>query len=151
MRGLSNVESPVKLLHKIGQIVNLILFCFLKLREKLKIVRKRFYCESYMRFGFRKNAKKDGNECPQCVICLKIIAEESMKPAKLKLHLVKQGFLKTFARDPPNRRKRARDPPLPSGSVNLLFFKFISRGSVTVFPFTHKKVPEDLVYPWRFV
>ena len=42
-----------------------------------------------MRFGFRKNVKKDGNECPQCVICLKIMAEESMKPAKLKLHLVK--------------------------------------------------------------
>ena len=43
-----------------------------------------------MRLGFRENVKKDGNECPQCVICLEIMAEESMKPAKLKLHLVKE-------------------------------------------------------------
>ena len=79
MRGLSNVESPVKLLHKIGQIVNLILLCFLKLREKLKIVRKRFYCESYMRVGFTKNVKKDGTEYPQCVICLNMLFSEVMR------------------------------------------------------------------------
>ena len=65
------------------------LLFFLKSREKLKLVRNRFYCESYMQLGVRENVKKDGNECRQCVICLKIMAEESMKPAKLKLHLVK--------------------------------------------------------------
>ena len=36
MRGLSKVESPVKLLHKIGQIVNLILLCFFEIARKTK-------------------------------------------------------------------------------------------------------------------
>ena len=49
---------------------------------------KRKYSEDYIKFGFTCQ-EKDGMDLPQCVICFKVLGNESMKPAKLKLHLEK--------------------------------------------------------------
>lgn len=51
---------------------------------KLPVSKLRKYCESYIQFGFIENS--DGR--PKCVVCLQVLANEAMKPAKLKRHLV---------------------------------------------------------------
>ena len=48
--------------------------------------RKRKYCDDYIKWGFT-NIVIAGVERPQCVICLEVLAHESMKPAKLQRHL----------------------------------------------------------------
>ena len=49
---------------------------------------KRSYHESFMKFGFT-SIVHNGTVLPQCVICKKTLANESMKPSKLKLHFTK--------------------------------------------------------------
>lgn len=51
---------------------------------RAKQAKLRKYDESYIEFGFIENS--DGR--PKCVICLKVLANEGMKPAKLKRHLI---------------------------------------------------------------
>ena len=46
----------------------------------------RKYDASYITFGFTSQYR-NGEECPQCVICNKLLANESMLPNKLKRHL----------------------------------------------------------------
>uniref|UniRef100_K7GBQ1 DUF4371 domain-containing protein n=1 Tax=Pelodiscus sinensis TaxID=13735 RepID=K7GBQ1_PELSI len=46
------------------------------------------YSEDYIEFGFTYQ-KKEGMDLPQCVICFKVLGNDSMKLAKLKLHLEK--------------------------------------------------------------
>uniref|UniRef100_K7F9C3 DUF4371 domain-containing protein n=1 Tax=Pelodiscus sinensis TaxID=13735 RepID=K7F9C3_PELSI len=46
------------------------------------------YSEDYIKFGFTCQ-EKEGVDLPQCVICFKVLGNDSMKPAKLKLHLKK--------------------------------------------------------------
>ena len=44
------------------------------------------YNASYIKFGFMSQYR-NSKECPQCVICNKLLANESMLPNKLKRHL----------------------------------------------------------------
>uniref|UniRef100_K7G016 DUF4371 domain-containing protein n=1 Tax=Pelodiscus sinensis TaxID=13735 RepID=K7G016_PELSI len=46
------------------------------------------YSEDYIKFGFTCQ-EKEGVDLPQCVNCFKVLGNDSMKPAKLKLHLKK--------------------------------------------------------------
>ena len=48
--------------------------------------KKRKYDESYVQYGFT-SININGEEKPQCVICNKVLANDSMKPTKLKQHL----------------------------------------------------------------
>ena len=48
------------------------------------------YNEDYLKYGFIKCEKPFENDRPQCVICNKILANESLKPSKLKRHLETQ-------------------------------------------------------------
>lgn len=52
--------------------------------------KKRKYDNSYLDYGFTCLTTKDKEEKPQCVICHKVMTNDSMKPAKLKLHLNSQ-------------------------------------------------------------
>ena len=49
--------------------------------------KKRKYLDEYVAFGFKATNDASGVEKPQCFICSKIFAHESMKPATLKAHL----------------------------------------------------------------
>ena len=48
--------------------------------------KSRKYSDNYLDFGFT-SVLQNGEEKPQCVICNKILASESMLPNKLKRHL----------------------------------------------------------------
>jgi hypothetical protein len=48
--------------------------------------KSRKYDESYLSFGF-KSVAVNGEEQPQCVLCLSVLAADSMKPNKLKQRL----------------------------------------------------------------
>ena len=48
--------------------------------------KKRQYQEEYLEHGF-SFIVKNGVQCPQCVICHKVLANDSMKPFQLKMHL----------------------------------------------------------------
>ena len=52
------------------------------------MAKKRLYFDDYLKFGFNVVEEK-GVQKPQCVICYKVLAAESMKPSKLKRHLEK--------------------------------------------------------------
>lgn len=54
---------------------------------KKKKVSARCYNEDYLKYGFIKCEKSFENDRPQCVICNNILANESLKPSKLKRHL----------------------------------------------------------------
>ena len=49
-------------------------------------VRKRKYSNDFLKWGFT-DIVIAGVERPQCVLCLEVLAHESMKPAKLQRHL----------------------------------------------------------------
>ncbi len=49
---------------------------------------KRKYNDSYLQYGFTC-VIEHGTEKPQCVICMKVLWNDSLRPAKLKLHLSK--------------------------------------------------------------
>ena len=46
------------------------------------------YSEDYIKLGFTCQ-EKDGMDLPQCDVCFKVLGKESLKPAKLRLHLEK--------------------------------------------------------------
>lgn len=48
--------------------------------------KKRKYNNDYTLFGFTSTKDRDGTEKPQCFLCSKVLANSSMKPAKLKEH-----------------------------------------------------------------
>jgi hypothetical protein len=48
--------------------------------------KNRKYDDSYLDFGFT-STEVDGEERPQCVPCMKLLASECMLPCKLKRHL----------------------------------------------------------------
>lgn len=50
----------------------------------LKLVKHKKYDENYFEFGFIEN--KDGR--PKCITGLQVLANEDMKPAKLRRHLI---------------------------------------------------------------
>ncbi|KAI6649935.1 protein ZBED8-like [Oopsacas minuta] len=50
---------------------------------------KRAYLDDYLKFGFT-SIVIEGIEKPQCVICLKVLSAESMKPFELKRHFEKE-------------------------------------------------------------
>ena len=50
---------------------------------------KRAYSDNYLKFGFT-SIVTEGIEKPQCVICLKVLSAESMKPFQLKRHFEKE-------------------------------------------------------------
>ena len=54
-----------------------------------KLAPKRPYSVDYMKFGFT-NIIIGGIEKPQCVLCLKVLSAESMKPFQLKRHFEKE-------------------------------------------------------------
>ena len=54
----------------------------------MSVPRKRSYNESFLAFGF-SSIVNNGVQLPQCVVCKKTLANESMKPFKLKEHLTK--------------------------------------------------------------
>lgn len=47
---------------------------------------KRKYDNNYIKFGFT-SIESNGEIKPQCVICATVLANEALKPAKLKRHL----------------------------------------------------------------
>ena len=49
-------------------------------------VRKRKYSNNFLKWGFT-DIFIAGGERPQCVLCLEVLAHESMKPAKPQRHL----------------------------------------------------------------
>ena len=49
--------------------------------------KKRKYSENYVAFGFTFVTDSDGSQRPQCFLCGKVLANASLKPAKLKEHL----------------------------------------------------------------
>ena len=49
---------------------------------------KRKYSEKYEAFGFTFVTNNDGSKRPQCFLCGKVLANASLKPAKLKEHLI---------------------------------------------------------------
>ena len=59
-----------------------------KAKEESNSQRKkcRKYDASYKKFGFTSRYR-NGKECPQCVICSKLLANKSMLLNKLKRHL----------------------------------------------------------------
>ncbi|XP_046511643.1 protein FAM200B [Equus quagga] len=57
---------------------------------KKKKVSARRYNEDYLKYGFIKCEKPFEKDRPQCVICNNILANESLKPSKLKRHLETQ-------------------------------------------------------------
>jgi hypothetical protein len=48
--------------------------------------KNRKYDDSYLDFGFTSR-EVDGEERPQCVLCMKVLASECMLPSKLKCRL----------------------------------------------------------------
>lgn len=57
---------------------------------KKKKVSARQYNEDDLKYGFIKCEKPFENDRPQCVICNNSLANESLKPPKLKRHLETQ-------------------------------------------------------------
>jgi hypothetical protein len=53
---------------------------------KFSCGKKRKYQETYLEYGFTYSTI-DGEQRPQCCICSKILANDSMKPVKLKRHM----------------------------------------------------------------
>ena len=47
--------------------------------------KKQSYKEAFLNFGFT-SVIENSIEKPQCVICFKVLTQESMKPSKLKRH-----------------------------------------------------------------
>jgi hypothetical protein len=54
--------------------------------KSVKKRKNRKYDDSYLNFGFA-STEVDGEERPQCVLCMKVLTSEYMLPSKLKHHL----------------------------------------------------------------
>ena len=53
-------------------------------KDNIKIKRK--YKEDYLKYEFTC-LQKDGEDIPQCVLCMKTLANSCLKPFQLKQHL----------------------------------------------------------------
>jgi hypothetical protein len=53
---------------------------------RVKKRKNRKYDDCYLDFGFT-STEVDGEERPQCVLCMKVLASERVLPSKLKRHL----------------------------------------------------------------
>ena len=53
---------------------------------KADIKIKQKYKEDYIKYGFTY-LQKDGEDIPQCVLCMKTMAKSRLKPFQLKQHL----------------------------------------------------------------
>lgn len=51
--------------------------------------KKRKFSEDYIKFGFTF-IEKDELQLPQCVICMKVLSNDSMRPTRLERHLNQQ-------------------------------------------------------------
>ncbi|XP_042209700.1 zinc finger BED domain-containing protein 5-like [Homarus americanus] len=51
------------------------------------VAKKRKYIDAYINYGFT-SILADGIEKPQCVLCFKVLGNDSMRPSKLKHHLM---------------------------------------------------------------
>ena len=74
------------------------------------MAKKRSYSDSFFKYGF-VSIVDQGIEKPQCVLCMKVLSPESMKPSKLKRHLeMKHTECKrlTFFEQKANCVKRSR-------------------------------------------
>ena len=60
--------------------------CKFNEKNKASHTKKRTYNESFLQYGFTFISEKDEHR-PLCLICNKVLASESLKPAKLKRHL----------------------------------------------------------------
>jgi len=66
----------------------------------------RQYSDEFLKYGFVKCEQEKGEPRPQCVICSEVLANESLKPSKLKRHLeTKHPSLATKPVDYFQRRK----------------------------------------------
>jgi hypothetical protein len=54
--------------------------------KSVKKRKNRKYDDSYLDFSFT-STEVDGEERPQCILCIKVLALECMLPSKLKCHL----------------------------------------------------------------
>ncbi|CAH1987722.1 unnamed protein product [Acanthoscelides obtectus] len=52
-------------------------------------VKKRKFSEDYVKFGLTF-IEKDELQFPQCVICMKVLSNDSMRPNRLERHLKQQ-------------------------------------------------------------
>ncbi|KAG7166379.1 Zinc finger BED domain-containing protein 5-like 14 [Homarus americanus] len=51
------------------------------------VAKKRKYIDGYINYGFT-SILADGIEKHQCVLCFKVVGNDSMRPSKLKHHLM---------------------------------------------------------------
>ena len=56
--------------------------------RRRSVPRRRAYRDEFLSYGFVP-LLRDGIEVPQCVVCMATLCSESLKPSKLKNHLVK--------------------------------------------------------------
>ncbi len=63
----------------------LLMFCLLLVSLATSVTKKRMYSEEYINYGFTL-ILADGIEKPQCVLCFKVLGNDSMRPSKLKHH-----------------------------------------------------------------
>jgi hypothetical protein len=54
--------------------------------KSVKTCKNRKQDDSYLNFGFT-STEVDGEERPQCVLCMKVLSSEYMLPSKVKHHL----------------------------------------------------------------
>ena len=81
----------------------------------------RQYSDEFLKYGFVKCEQEKGEPRPQCVICSEVLANESLKPSKLKRHLeTKHTSLATKPVDYFQRRKEQMkmSEKVPSTYIN---------------------------------
>ncbi|XP_037792066.1 protein FAM200B-like [Penaeus monodon] len=93
-------------------VIILVMVAFLNLKRETSFTQKkvssstRQYSDEFLKYGFVKCEQEKGEPRPQCVICSEVLANESLKPSKLKRHLeTKHPSLATKPVDYFQRRK----------------------------------------------
>lgn len=90
--------------------------------------KKRQYDESYVQYGFT-SINSNGKEKPQCVICNKVLSNDSMKSTKLKQHL-----------ENVHPRHKGKDKSFFERNMNML--KKMKLGATGLFQETNHKITE---------
>jgi len=87
----------------------------LKNREREKTVckekpasvpKKRKYQDDYLGFGFIKSEKDDS--LPLCLICFKVLTNDSMKPSKIKTHMETKEYFEALLTAHRNQTKKIK-------------------------------------------
>ncbi|XP_076362639.1 protein FAM200B-like isoform X1 [Tachypleus tridentatus] len=73
---------------KVMDAVNRESLGYAALRLNNKMSKNRTYSDAFLRYGF-VNLPSGGEDRPQCVVCHKVLTNESLKPSKLSAHLQK--------------------------------------------------------------